>query len=391
MGKGIQINLRPGVKIRYKIDPHDAWKYVEVIGKAGKETGKNNNWYNVTDGYNWFSLNLEILNIFEKVSGSNSTDFNLENDMREKWTTVDSPIAFSGVSKIYDYYNKDVNKKEIERVLSTIPTYTKYKQRKRSNLNNPFFIYYINQQWQADITFVNNLKEYNDNISFLLVVMECFSRKIFVAPMKTKSTAEVIEKFDNVRSYIDKSPHTLYVDKGSEFNSGSFKDYCKEYNIRVIFSESTSKAALVERAQRTLQGIMYKFMNQFSTKRYIDSLDKIVSSFNSRVNRTIKMSPNNAYLEHNYTMVMKNLELYYQKALQRRKKAKYKVGDRTRIYIIPKEGVFRKGYTPIFSSEIFTIYAVNTRLPEPRYYIKDESNNKIVGSFQAQELSIVRI
>ena len=77
--------------------------------------------------------------------------------------------------------------------------------------------------------------------------------------------------------------------------------------------------------------------------------------------------------------------------MQRKKKAKYKVGDRTRIYIIPKEGVFHKGYEPIFSSEIFTIYEVNTRLPEPRYYIKDESNNKIVGSFQAHELSIVRI
>ena len=88
-GKKIQINLRTCIKTRYKINPHDEWKYVEVIGKAGKETGKNNNWYNVTDGYNWFSLNLEILNIFEKVSGSNSTDFNLENDLREKWTTVD--------------------------------------------------------------------------------------------------------------------------------------------------------------------------------------------------------------------------------------------------------------------------------------------------------------
>ena len=34
------INLRPGVKIRYKINPHDESKYVEVIEKAGKETGK---------------------------------------------------------------------------------------------------------------------------------------------------------------------------------------------------------------------------------------------------------------------------------------------------------------------------------------------------------------
>ena len=77
----IQINSYPGVKIRYKINPHDEWKYVEIIGKAGKETAKNNNWYNVTDGYNRFSLNLEILNIVENVSGSNSNDFNLENDL----------------------------------------------------------------------------------------------------------------------------------------------------------------------------------------------------------------------------------------------------------------------------------------------------------------------
>ena len=38
MRKGIQINLRPGDQIRYKIAPHDEWKYVEVNVKGGKET-----------------------------------------------------------------------------------------------------------------------------------------------------------------------------------------------------------------------------------------------------------------------------------------------------------------------------------------------------------------
>ena len=145
MIKRIQINLHPGDKIRYKIAPHDEWKYVEVIGKEGKETGKYNNWYNVKDGYINFSINLDELSIFEKVLGSSSGVFNLENDLREKWTTVGSPIAFSGITKIYEYYNKNVSKKEIERVLPSIPTYTKYKQTKKRNLNNPFFIYYLNQ------------------------------------------------------------------------------------------------------------------------------------------------------------------------------------------------------------------------------------------------------
>ena len=110
-------------------------------------------------------------------------------------------------------------------------------------------------------------------------------------------------------------------------------------------------------------------MDNFDTNRYIDDLQKIVSTYNSKINRTIKMSPNNAYLENNYTTVMKNVEKHYSKTLQNRKKAKYKVGDNVRIYILTKGGcVCQKGYKPIFSDEIFKISRVNTRLPVPRYF-----------------------
>ena len=52
-------------------------------------------------------------------------------NLKEKWKTIGSPIAFAGISKIYNYYNKQISKKEIEHILSTVPTYTKYKEAKK--------------------------------------------------------------------------------------------------------------------------------------------------------------------------------------------------------------------------------------------------------------------
>ena len=65
----------------------------------------------------------------------------LRNNLKEKWRTIGSPIAFAGISKIYNYYNKQISKKEIEHMLSTFPTYTGYKEVKKSNdITHSFFI-----------------------------------------------------------------------------------------------------------------------------------------------------------------------------------------------------------------------------------------------------------
>ena len=103
------------------------------------------------------------------------------------------------------------------------------------------------------------------------------------------------------------------------------------------------------------------------------------------------MSPNEAYEDANYNIVMKNHELRYTKALNNRRKPKYKLGDMVRIYTLTKGGgYFRKGQKPAFSNEVFSRYKVDTRLYIPRYYLSDSKNEKIEGSFQAHELSIER-
>ena len=80
----------------------------------------------------------------------------------------------------------------------------------------------------------------------------------------------------------------------------------------------------MERSQRTVQGLMFKYMDYYETPVYINFLDEIVSTFNSKNNRTIKMSPNNANQERNHNNVMKTPETHYPKALSNKKRSKYK-------------------------------------------------------------------
>ena len=56
----------------------------------------------------------------------------LRHNLKEKWRTIGSPIAFAGISKIYNHYNKQISKKEIEHILSTFPTYTRHKEAKKN-------------------------------------------------------------------------------------------------------------------------------------------------------------------------------------------------------------------------------------------------------------------
>ena len=101
----------------------------------------------------------------------------LRNNLKEKWGTIGSPIAFNGISKIYNYYNKQISKKEIEHILSTFPTYTKHKETNKIKRYNPFLLYYKHQQWQLHLIYMSILSEWNDDMATFLLLLNVFQEK----------------------------------------------------------------------------------------------------------------------------------------------------------------------------------------------------------------------
>ena len=133
------------------------------------------------------------------------------------WTKPGSPIAFARISKVYEYCKGigfPLSERQIKGVLLSIPAYTKFKEYRLPRSWNPFYIYFIHQQWQLDLCFVEDLAEYNDHVKYLLVVIECFSRKIFVTAMFDKKSNTAVEKFKDIHNHIGQNPISLYMDRG---------------------------------------------------------------------------------------------------------------------------------------------------------------------------------
>ena len=77
------------------------------------------------------------------------------------------------------------------------------------------------------------------------------------------------------------------------------------------------------------------------------------------------------------------MSILYSKPFRENKKPEFGIGDRIRIS--KYDLLFRKGYKPQFTQEIFEIVVIATKKP-PAYRIKDEQEEVIRGKFYKKDL-----
>ena len=131
-----------------------------------------------------------------------------------------------------------------------------------------------------------------------------------------------------------------------------------------------TKVAFAGHTKRSLKNILYRYMEDFGYK-FIHKLPQFITTLSSRRNSWIDMRPN----------TVKNcdfMSIRYSKPLREFKKPTFKFGDR--VQISKYDLLFRKGYKPLFTLEVFEIVAAATRKP-PTYTIKDEQGEVIQGKF----------
>lgn len=307
--------------------------------------------------------------------------------LSKNWVNPQKKFAFAGVNKIYNHYTGGKTVNEIKNELSGIRTYTLHKENKKIKNYNPFFIYKKHQQWQIDICYIPNIPSKSFPSKYILCVLEVFSRKLYIKELIKKDKKTVLEAFKEIHSFIGVNPTNIFCDSGGEFTNNLFKKYCKDNSIKLIFSRNETKAAHVERAQRTFQGILYRVLEEFQTKNSSKILNDVLFIYNNRVNRITGFSPNDAYLDRNAQHVLINLEKYYASAVNKKKKPKYGVGTPVRISL--KKHSLEKGYNPTFSEEVFKIKNVLLNLPQPRYILETyDSSEKIDGTFYEREITL---
>lgn len=240
----------------------------------------------------------------------------------------------------------------------------------------------IHDLWQADLMDMQNLKKYNKGYNFILVVIDCFSKFAWAEPLKSKNKFDVSRAFEHILFNSRNNPANLQTDMGTEFYNITFQTLIKKHKINHYSSFSTKKASIVERLIRTLKNKLYKYFSLNGNYKWIGSpLEDTLKRYNNTKHRTIQFKPVDVK-KCNEQVIKENINKINNYNLVQWK-PKFKVGDRVRISKYKHN--FEKGYTPNWSTELFTIKKVNKTLPVT-YHIEDQRKQNILGAFYEQEL-----
>lgn len=242
----------------------------------------------------------------------------------------------------------------------------------------------LDETWQADLVDMSAYARYNDGYKFLLTIIDIFSKFAWAVPTKSKSGKDVTAAMKSVLAKGGRVPKKLHVDRGKEFYNSEFKTLMQRYHIDLYSTFSNLKASICERFNRTLKNKMWKQFTLRGTYKWIDILSELLSIYNNSKHRTIKMKPKDVSAQ-NEKEILRNV--YGNFKVNRTHKINFKVGDTVRIS--KHKHVFEKGYTPNWTTEIFTIDQVVNTDPVT-YKLKDYQNQPIEGGFYQEELAKVK-
>jgi hypothetical protein len=316
-----------------------------------------------------------------------------KNEFLQRYVTPGDPVAFSGRGNVAREFG--INTDEANReLLSYAYSYPLHREYKRPKYLNPYFSYYPRQQVQCDLIDIQKLAVHNDNVKYLLVCIDIFTRKAWVRPLKTKQGKENATALNSILTEMTPIyPKTIQFDRGTEFLNNIVRALLLDRNIQVVLPSSENKAAYAERFNKSLQVLIYSYLTDRQTYRYIDVLQDLVKTYNSRKHRGHNniYSPNEAEQHDNIDKVRQiQMNRRSETIIKGRKmKPKFQVGDRVRIYLQKK--TFARAYKEGFSIELFEIVDIRHRMPVPTYTLKSMNNDDIIiGGFYANELQLFR-
>ena len=164
--------------------------------------------------------------------------------------------------------------------------------------------------------------KYNDGYTFLLLVIDVFSKYGWIVPLKDKKGETVAEAFKEI--FKERKPGKLWTDKGKEFYNKDVKDLIELYSI-----ENEEKSSIVERWIRTMKEKMWKYFTDNNTYTYMDVLPDLVEDYNNTVHSSTKFTPVEASKKKNELNVWRNL--YPDRLKINDITPKFSVGDEVRI------------------------------------------------------------
>lgn len=318
------------------------------------------------------------------------------------YTKPSRPNAFQSAEKLFKTALQQVdpgqqghlNRTVIKQFLSDLQAYSLTKPKRHRFKRNRVLASGINEVHMVDLANMESIAKANDQVAYWLVIIDCFTKYVWVVPVKDKKAETMHQAFLQVYADEKNRCRSLGSDGGGEFVNRKCAALFKKLSIRHYVTRNEVKASVVERVIRTLKSLVFRYLIHNLTERYIHILQDIVDNYNSTVHSTTRYAPN-AITDANSDMVMQKLYPDLWTVLPgdnqtdgSEKGLPFAVGDIVRVSLA--KNPFQKGYAPGWSEELFTVSTIVPRNVETVYRLVDEDGEEIRGTWYRWELQKIQ-
>jgi len=141
------------------------------------------------------------------------------------------------------------------------------------------------------------VKRGKKEFKYVLCILDCFSRYLWLRPLQTKSSSEVVTQMKKI--YQSKGhPQILQCDRGGEFKK-NVAAYCRKHGIRQILSAPyhPQTQGKCERSHQSWRNKFYFDMRRSNYKftHWVSRLQLYASLYNKQHHESLGTSPFNVY------------------------------------------------------------------------------------------------
>ena len=132
-----------------------------------------------------------------------------------------------------------------------------------------------------------NTKHINRGYVYILLIIDCFTKRVWAAPMKNKTKESSADAFNSILKDFDQFPNHIITDGGLEFFNSSVQNLFKTYGINhfKIPTRTKWKTSMAERAIQTIKSRLEKIFDKRGNRRWIDVLDDVIANYNKTPHR----------------------------------------------------------------------------------------------------------
>jgi len=201
--------------------------------------------------------------------------------------------------------NIDISEKKLYDILKNEHLYlmhlkpkTKFKRRKY-DLNS------YGELIQCDLGFMFNY----EGFSCFLLIIDCYSLKIFVKPLKSKSSENVLEGFKEFFKEFTSKIYVCQTDQGQEFSL--VKKFCLKNDIIFQYKFGKNKANFAEWGILTIKRRLYKILRNNLSQDWPKIIETVANEQNNVPQKSLGfLKPSDINSPYDSAKVTKAKKLY---------------------------------------------------------------------------------